>query len=60
MVLSFNVDLVYRLLYLTLMPVLFPLKLLDVVVARHRHAAKIAALFHFHGRKPADGPAPSP
>jgi len=58
MVLSFNVDLAYRLLYLTLMPVLFPLKLLDVVVARHRHAAKIAALFHFHGRKPGGGLAP--
>jgi len=51
MVLSVNIDALYRLVYLALMPVLFPFKLLDVVVSRHRHAAKVAALFYFHGRK---------
>jgi SAM-dependent methyltransferase len=51
MVLSLNVDVLYRLFYLALLPVLFPLKLLDIVVARHRHAAKVGALFYYHGRK---------
>lgn len=52
MVLSFNLDVLYRVLYLALMPVLFPFKMLDVVVSRHRHAAKIGSLLYFHGRKP--------
>jgi len=50
--LSFNVDLLYRLLYLVLMPVLFPFKLLDLILSRHRHAGKIGALYYFHGLKP--------
>jgi SAM-dependent methyltransferase len=52
MVLSLNVDALYRVLYLLLIPLLFPWKLLDVLVSRHRHAAKLGALFHLHGRKP--------
>lgn len=51
MVLSCNLDLLYRLFFLALMPVLFPFKLLDVLVGRHRHAAKIGALLYLHGRK---------
>lgn len=51
MVLSLNVDFLYRLFFLLLMPLLFPFKMLDVLVSRHRHAGKIAALFYFHGRK---------
>lgn len=49
---SFNIDLLYRSLYLLLIPVLFPLKLLDSLLSRYRHAEKIAALYYFHGRKP--------
>jgi len=65
MVLSLNLDALYRILYLALIPLLFPFKILDVVVSRHRHAAKIGSLLYFHGRKPpADslrsGPAPTP
>jgi SAM-dependent methyltransferase len=52
MVLSLGSDALYRALYLLLIPVLFPWKLLDVLVSRHQHAAKLGALFHFHGRKP--------
>jgi len=50
-VLSFNLDALYRVLYLVLMPVLFPFKLLDRLFANFRHANKIAALFYLHGRK---------
>ncbi len=50
--LSFNVDLLYRMLYLALIPILFPFKLLDHVLSHHRHAGKIGALYYFHGRKP--------
>jgi SAM-dependent methyltransferase len=53
MALSFNIDAIYRLLYLALMPILFPFKLLDVVLSRYRHASKIGSLLYFHGRKPA-------
>ena len=49
--LSFNIEPLYRLLYLLLMPLVFPFKLLDKLLARHRHATKIAALYYFHGRK---------
>jgi SAM-dependent methyltransferase len=49
--LSFNVDLLYRLFYLLLIPILFPLKLLDSLLSRYRHAEKIGALYYFHGRK---------
>lgn len=52
MVLSLNLDVLYRAFYLALMPLLFPFKILDVLVSRHRHAGKLAALFFFHGRKP--------
>ena len=50
--LSFNVDLFYRALYLALTPLLFPFKILDVILSRHRHAGKIAALYYFHGQRP--------
>lgn len=60
MALSFNVDGLYRLLYLGLMPLLFPFKLLDVVLSRHRHAAKIGSLLYFHGRRPVEAPAAGP
>jgi SAM-dependent methyltransferase len=55
MAFSFNVDALYRLLYLALMPLLFPLKILDVVLSRYRHAPKIGSLLYVHGRKAADG-----
>lgn len=51
-VLSFNVEPLYRVLYLALIPVLFPLKLLDFLIGDFRHADKIGALIYFHGRKP--------
>jgi SAM-dependent methyltransferase len=50
--LSFNLDGLYRLFYLALIPLLFPLKLLDVLFSRYRNASKIGALYFFHGRKP--------
>jgi hypothetical protein len=53
--LSFNVDLLYRFLYVALMPVIFPFKLLDLLLSRYRHAEKIGARYYFHGRKPASG-----
>lgn len=56
MVLSLNIDVLYRIFFLLLMPLLFPIKILDVLVSRHRHASKIAALYYFHGRKPLAGP----
>lgn len=56
MVLSLNIDALYRVFYLALMPALFPFKFLDVLVSRHRHAGKIAALVYFHGRKPGAPP----
>jgi SAM-dependent methyltransferase len=49
--LSFNLDALYRVLYLALMPVLFPIKLLDLILSHHRHAGKIGALYYFHGLK---------
>jgi SAM-dependent methyltransferase len=52
MALSFNVDLLYRAFYLALMPLLFPFKILDVILSRHRHAGKIGALYYFHGLRP--------
>jgi SAM-dependent methyltransferase len=57
MVLSLNVDVLYRVAYLALIPVLFPLKLVDHLLSRHRHAHKIAALIHVHVRRaPPAGP----
>jgi len=53
--LSFNVDLLYRLLYVALMPIVFPFKLLDLLLSRYRHAGKIGALYYFHGLKRASG-----
>jgi SAM-dependent methyltransferase len=53
-VLSLNIEALYRVLFLLLMPLLFPFKLLDHVVSRHRHAAKTAALVYFHGRRSPD------
>ena len=50
--LSFNLDVLYRLLYVLLIPIIFPWKLLDFVLLHFRHAEKIAALYYFHGRKP--------
>ena len=55
MVLSLGSDFLYRILYLALMPLLFPLKILDVLVSRHPQAAKTAALLYVHARKPAAG-----
>jgi SAM-dependent methyltransferase len=52
MALSLNVEALYRIFYLVLMPLLFPWKLLDLLLSRHRHAGKLAALLYFHGRKP--------
>jgi len=52
MVLSLGSDVLYRLLYLALLPLLFPLKILDVLVSRHPQAAKTAALLYVHARKP--------
>ena len=52
MVLSLGSDLLYRLFYLALMPLLFPVKILDVLVARHPQAGKTAALLYVHARKP--------
>lgn len=49
--LSFDLEPLYRLLYLLLMPVLFPLKLLDKLLMRYRHAGTIGALFYVHARK---------
>lgn len=51
MALSFNIDFLYRLLFLALIPLLFPFKLLDLVMSRHRHAGKIGSLYYLHGRK---------
>lgn len=50
-VLSFNIEPLYRALYLLLMPLLFPFKLLDKLLSHYRHAEKIGALYYFHGRK---------
>jgi len=52
MALSLNVEALYRIFFLALMPLLFPWKLLDLLLSRHRHAGKLAALLYFHGRKP--------
>jgi SAM-dependent methyltransferase len=52
-VLSFNLEPLYRVFYLLLMPLIFPVKLLDRLLSRYRHAGKIGALYYFHGRKPA-------
>jgi SAM-dependent methyltransferase len=51
MLLSLNIEPLYRLLYLALVPVLFPLKALDLVLSHHRHAGKIGACWYVHGRK---------
>lgn len=55
-VLSLGFDALYRVLYLALMPLIFPFKLLDHLVSRLPHAHKIAALFHYHGRRLAPPP----
>src|SRR5262245_5461901 len=52
-VLSFNLEPLYRALYLLLMPLLFPFKLLDLLFSHYRHAGKIGALYYYHGRKSA-------
>lgn len=49
--LSFNVDWIYRALYLVLLPLLLPLKLPDLVLARYRNAHRIAALLYLHVRR---------
>ena len=56
---SFNLDALYRLLYLALIPLLYPFKILDFMLVHHRHAGKIGALYYFHGLKPAS-PGPRP
>jgi SAM-dependent methyltransferase len=55
--LSFDIEALYRALYLLLMPLIFPFKLLDKLLSRHRHAAKIGALYYFHGRRRHQTPA---
>ena len=45
-------NLFHSVLYLALMPLLFPFKILDVILSRHRHAGKIGALYYFHGLRP--------
>jgi SAM-dependent methyltransferase len=60
LVLSFNVDALYRVFYLALLPFMLPPKLLDLVLSRYRHAGKIGALLYFHGVKPGSSPAPPP
>jgi SAM-dependent methyltransferase len=45
----------YRVLYLALMPVLFPFKFLDLIVGRLPNADKIGALFYVEAVKPAVG-----
>ncbi len=54
----------YRVLYLALMPVLFPFKWLDLIVGRMPNADKIGALFYVEAVKPGTGAgseaAPSP
>lgn len=59
MVLSLGSDALYRIFYLLLMPLLFPWKILDVLVSRHPHAGKTAALFYVHVRKPGGAPSGS-
>lgn len=59
-VLSFNVEFLYRVLYLGLIPLIFPFKLLDHLVSHYRHAGKIGALYYFHGRKPGSVPPAAP
>jgi SAM-dependent methyltransferase len=56
MVLSLGSDVLYRAAYLLLMPLLFPWKILDHLLSRHPQAAKTAALFYVHARKPAASP----
>ncbi len=51
--LSLGIAVLYRVLYVALLPLLYPLKLLDVVVGRLPNAEKIAALFYVLVRKPA-------
>jgi SAM-dependent methyltransferase len=53
--LSFGIAALYRVLYLALMPLLFPLKWLDLIVSRLPNAEKIAALFYVEARKPMAG-----
>jgi SAM-dependent methyltransferase len=50
--LSFGIAALYRILYLALMPLLFPFKWLDLVVGRLPNAEKIGALFYVEARKP--------
>lgn len=51
MVLSLGIDALYRVLYLLLVPFLFPFKILDVLVSRHPQASKTAALLFVHARR---------
>lgn len=51
--LSFGIGALYRILYLALMPLLFPFKWLDFVVGRLPNAEKVGALFYVEARKPA-------
>jgi SAM-dependent methyltransferase len=53
--LSLGLAPLYRILYLALMPLLFPFKFLDVIVGRMPNAEKIGALFYVEAVKPASG-----
>ncbi len=49
--LSFGSESLYRGLFLLLVPLLAPLKALDLLLVRHPRAGQIAALLYFHGRR---------
>jgi len=49
--LSFNISFVYRVLWIVLMLITFPLKLLDLLFSRYAMAWKIAATFYYLGVK---------
>jgi SAM-dependent methyltransferase len=49
--LSFNSERLYRVLFLLLLPLLAPLKAVDLLLCRYRRAGQIAALIYFHGRR---------
>jgi SAM-dependent methyltransferase len=49
--LSFNSEILYRLLFLALVPLLSPFKVLDHLLVRYRRAGQIAALLYYHGRR---------
>lgn len=51
LVLSFNISLLYRVLWVLLMVLTFPIKLLDILFSRYSMAWKIASTFYYLGVK---------